>query len=315
MPSYNNNALSMQSSDHPRLWFSMTDIEMGVAGKPPCEAESIVEAAPPEIVDWELAIPSGMPDPDELRRQRRIRLLCVLIGALLMTASSAFAGTSPDAIPSTASSSVSSTAAAASAQPADFTAQIAAQIAPRMPAEMRLEGVVLGCNPPAGAVLKSVAPGLSRIESRGFVVEFQVKDRTLACSASLSAVRPVLFSTHDIESDQPVADQDFEIRETDAFAGPMGALSAFPQNGPFVTATRIRAGQPLYANQITRPAVVHPGDLVATLVRNGPVTVRAQLVSQSTAAVGETATMTNPTSGTLVTVTVTGPKTAEVVMQ
>ena len=95
----------------------------------------------------------------------------------------------------------------------------------------------------------------------------------------------------------------------------MGALSALPQNGPYVSATRIRAGQPLYPNEIARPAAVHPGDLVATLVKNGPVTVRAQLVSQSTAAVGETATMTNPTSGSLVTVTVTGPKTAEVVMQ
>jgi len=309
MTSYNDNALPMPPSDHTTLWFGAPDTSSFQDELRP-QADPIIEAAPPEIVGWDLTIPSGMPDPAELRRQRRIRLLCVLLGALLMTASSAFADTSPRAI-----SSAPSASAPAPAQPTDFAAQVAAQIAPRIPAEMRLEGVALGCNPPADAILKSVAPGLNHIESRGFVVEFQLKDRTLACSASLSAVRQVLFATHDIESNQPLSDQNFEVRETDAFAGPMGALSSLPQNGPYASATRIRAGQPLYPNEIARPAAVHPGDLVATLVKNGPVTVRAQLVSQSTAAVGETATMTNPTSGSPVTVTVTGPKTAEVVMQ
>lgn len=227
-----------------------------------------------------------------------------------MTASSAFADSSAGTGTSTAPAS-----APASVQPADFTAQVAARIAPLMANGMRLESVALGCNPPADATLKSVAPGLTRVESRGFVVEFQLKDRTLACSATLSASRQVLFAAHDIESNQPVTEQDFELRDIDAFAGPMAALSAFPQTGSYVSATRIRAGQPLYSNQVTRPAAVHPGDLVATLVKNGPVTVRAQLVSQSTASVGETAMMTNPASGTPVAVTIVGPKMAEMVMQ
>jgi flagella basal body P-ring formation protein FlgA len=101
----------------------------------------------------------------------------------------------------------------------------------------------------------------------------------------------------------------------DAFSVGSGSLDVFPSNGPYAASTYIRAGQPVYQNQVARPIAVHAGELVMVLVKNGPVTVRAQLQSQSTAAVGETATMINPGSGRPILVTVTGPRAAELVMQ
>ena len=84
---------------------------------------------------------------------------------------------------------------------------------------------------------------------------------------------------------------------------------------PYVSATLIRAGQPLYENSLRRPIAVHPGDQVTVLVKNGAVTVRAQLQAQTQAAVGDSATMINPASGMPVAVIVTGPRIAELVMQ
>jgi flagella basal body P-ring formation protein FlgA len=54
---------------------------------------------------------------------------------------------------------------------------------------------------------------------------------------------------------------------------------------------------------------------VTVVVKNGAVTVRTQLRAQSQASVGDTATMVNPLTGTPVAVTVTGLRTAELVMQ
>lgn len=255
------------------------------------------------------------------RRQKATRLVLVALGAALMTASFAAADdraqaqlpSPPPAIASTAPAVAASTPA----QPAtsDFAAQVTAQLAALMPAGMRVQSVALGCNPPAGATLDSVAPGVGRLESRGFVVGFRVNGRPFACSATANAERQVMAAAHDIEAGQPVSEHDFETRWVDAFDNAPGSLTEFPQQGPYVSATLIRAGQPLYARELTRPVVVHPGDQVMVLVKNGPVTVRTQLEAQSAAAVGETASMMNPASGTPVMVTVTGPKMAELVMQ
>jgi flagella basal body P-ring formation protein FlgA len=77
----------------------------------------------------------------------------------------------------------------------------------------------------------------------------------------------------------------------------------------------IRAGQPLYQSAITRPIAVHPGEMVTVMVKNGPVRLRALLQAQSQGAVGDSVTLVNPASGTPVMVVVTGPHSAELVLQ
>ncbi|MBV8055630.1 MAG: flagellar basal body P-ring formation protein FlgA [Deltaproteobacteria bacterium] len=140
-------------------------------------------------------------------------------------------------------------------------------------------------------------------------------DRTLACSATLDAQRKILVAAHEIAQGQALSPADFESRWTDAFGGSMDMLSSLPAHGPFLAANAIHAGDPLLAIQLTRPLAIHSGDLVMVVVKNGPVTVRAQLEARSAAAVGDSASVINPETGLPVTVTVTGEKTAELVMQ
>ena len=180
---------------------------------------------------------------------------------------------------------------------------------------MRIEDVTLGCKPPAGATLKAVAPGITSLTSRSFMVELQSGDRSMFCSAAMDASRQLMTAAHDLDADAPVSEADFASNWVDAFSTAPGALASFPAQGPYVSATPIRAGQPLYQNSLKRPIAVHPGDIVTVLVKNGPITVRAQLQAQTQAAVGDSATMINPGSGMPVAVTVTGPKLAELVMQ
>ncbi len=198
---------------------------------------------------------------------------------------------------------------------AELAREIQAQLARIVPIEMRIEAVTLGCKPPEGATLKAVAPGLTTLTSRSFMIELQSGDRSLFCSAMMTASRQVLAAAHDLATDAPVAETDFAPSWVDAFSTASGVLASFPSQGPYISATSIRAGQPLYQNSLKRPIAVHPGDLVTVLVKNGDITVRAQLQAQSQAAVGDSATMINPGSGMPVSVTVTGPKTAELVMQ
>jgi flagella basal body P-ring formation protein FlgA len=193
--------------------------------------------------------------------------------------------------------------------------EIAMKVAPLLVAGVRLRSVALGCQPPAGAKLTEVAPGIARIISRGFVVELRAGDRTLACSASLDAQRQILVATHDIAQDQALSSEDFELRWVDAFGGSIDALSALPTHGPFLAATAIRTGDPLLTIQLTRPLAIRPGDLVTVLVKNGPVTVRTQLEARSSAAVGDSVSVVNPDTGLPLTVTATGERTAELVMQ
>jgi flagella basal body P-ring formation protein FlgA len=55
--------------------------------------------------------------------------------------------------------------------------------------------------------------------------------------------------------------------------------------------------------------------MVMVLVKNGPIQVRAQLQAQAQAAIGDNLTVVNPASGIPLTVTVTGPRNAELVLQ
>jgi flagella basal body P-ring formation protein FlgA len=239
------------------------------------------------------------------------------LAAMVISAGPAVAGSStlPPLLPATSILQASPTEAPAAIAPTpDLIAEVSAQLAPLLPDGVRLQGLDLGCKPPVGAVLKAVAPGMARLAARGFVVEFQQGDRTLACGATLNAQRQVLAAAHAIAAGDNVTQADFQLQWIDAFVGSIGALNALPGPGPFVATTAIRAGAPVLQAQLSRPLAVHPGDLVSVTVRNGPVTVRAQLEARSAAAVGETASVINPESGLPVTVTVTGEKTAALVI-
>ena len=261
---------------------------------------------------------------------RKFALLIVL-GALMITGSSAHSAPPLAAPPAVAAASPTTavngapedappTAAASSAQSAaELAREIQVQLMRIVPAEMRIDDVTLGCKPPPGAVLKSVAPGLTSLTSRSFMVELTAHDRdgdhTSFCSAAMNASRRVLVATRDLTTDAAVSESDFVPSWIDAFTTAPGVLASFPGAGPYLSATLMRAGQPLYENSLKLPIAVHPGDLVTVMVSNGPVTVRTQLQAQSQAVVGDTATMINPGSGLRVSVTVTGPRRAQVLMQ
>jgi flagella basal body P-ring formation protein FlgA len=237
-------------------------------------------------------------------RERMLRLAMVIVGAVLLTAALAQAGTDP-----------APGAAALDADAPDLVSQIAARIAPLLPPDLRVKRVALQFVPPQGATLVSVAPGVTQLRSRIFMVELRVKGRTIAYSASLDAERRVLVAARDLAAGEPVTSADVETRWVEAFGAAPGALQELPDGIQMAATTPLRAGQPIYPSSLARPLAVRPGDAVTVLVRNGPVTVRTQLQARSAAAVGEIATLVNPTSGTLVTANVTGPKTAELVMQ
>jgi flagella basal body P-ring formation protein FlgA len=196
-----------------------------------------------------------------------------------------------------------------------LTALIADRIAPLVPTGERVDQVTLDCDPPAGATVSEVAPGVTQLQSRSFVVVLEHDHRTLACGATVRAERHVLVAVHDIAPGDPVAESDFRSQWVDAFGGAINDLAEFPQGSGLIAASAIRAGQSPGPWQLKRPAAVHPGDLVSVMVTNGPITVRAQLRATSTAALGETATVINPESGLPVAVTVTGSKTAELEIQ
>jgi flagella basal body P-ring formation protein FlgA len=244
-------------------------------------------------------------------KSKLTRMLLLFFGGALITVSFASAASLP----------ATTTPRAATNQPSHspasppIVADIALKVTPLLADGVRLRRVALGCQPPAGAAVDQVAPGITRLNSRGFVVELRAGDQTLACSATVDAQRQILVATHDILQDQALSLADFELRWTDAFGGSMEALSSLPAHGPFLAATAIRAGDPLLAIQLTRPLAIRPGDLVTVLVKNGSVTVRTQLEARSSAAVGDSASVVNPETGLPLTVTVTGERTAELVMQ
>src|SRR6185312_7758489 len=97
-----------------------------------------------------------------------------------------------------------STAAPAAAPPAQsagsgIAAEVAAQITPLLPSGARLDGVTLGCTPPAGATVAEVAPGMTRLDSRGLVVMLRSDGgREIACPATCAAQRQILAAARDI---------------------------------------------------------------------------------------------------------------------
>lgn len=253
-----------------------------------------------EIAAYEAVAPHS--ESGGIKRMRLLHLAFVILGAVLLTAVVALADTNP---PSNAGV----------ASPDDMKAQIAAHVAQILPDGMRIKAIGLEFTAPAGATLVSVAPGVTRLMSRYLMVQLQVNGRMMAYTATVDAERQVIAVQHDIAAGAPITDADVQTQWVEAFNADPGALRAFPAGSELVAATELHAGEPLYTGSFTRAIAVHPGDVVNVLVKNGPVTVRTQLEARSAAAVGDTATMVNPQSGTPVTVSVTGPKAAELVMQ
>ena len=252
-----------------------------------------------------------------------VALACA--GAAIMLAAQASAGVPASARAAapavSAGAPTSGVPAAAQSEATDsasvqtLEAQVIRQLKARMPVGARIDAIALGCKPPAGAILKSVAPGVSVLNSRGFVVELDAQGRTIVCSATVQAKRPVLAAAHDIAPNREISGADFAVAWVDAFSGAPGAVSDFPSDGTYVAVTSIRAGMPLYRTEFARPLAIHPGDMVTVVVRNGPVLVRTVLEARQGASIGETATMVNPSSGATVNAKVTGVRTAEMVLQ
>jgi flagella basal body P-ring formation protein FlgA len=211
-----------------------------------------------------------------------------------------------------------SESAAESTPVADFKsaliAQIKAGLLPLIPPGMRLQGVDLSCSPPSGATLLAVAPGSSEITSRNVVVEIEANSRRLICGATITAQREVVAATRDFAPGDPITSDGLREDWVDAFSVSNGVLTALPSR-ELVADTAIRAGRPVYQAELARPLAVHPGDLVTVVIENGPVTLRTELEARACAAIGDAAPLFNPTTGTLVNATVTGDKTATLVLQ
>ena len=196
-----------------------------------------------------------------------------------------------------------------------LAAAIADRLTPLLPAGERLGGVDLECDPPAGATLNEVAPGVAQLQARSFLVVLEHDHRTLACGATVRAERQVLIAVRDIAAGEAVTDADFRPQWIDAFGTAANGMVTLPSSTGLVATSAIHAGQAPSAWQLARPPLIRPGDLVTVTVTNGPVSLRAQLRSNATAALGDTALLINPESGLPVAVTVTGLRTAALEMQ
>lgn len=92
----------------------------------------------------------------------------VALGAVLISVGSASAGTSSV----NAQTSSTSAGGPASVSP-QLVDKIESGLAPLLADGVRLRSVALGCEPPADAQLSQIAPGITRLNSRGFVVELR----------------------------------------------------------------------------------------------------------------------------------------------
>jgi flagella basal body P-ring formation protein FlgA len=255
---------------------------------------------------------------DSSRADLKMTRIAIAALAALLIASAPLraASAQPDPKAATAQSDHSKITAKDGADvAAGLESQIQAQLPAMVPKELRVDRVTLGCKPAAHAILRTVAPGFARLSSRTFMVELNDDGRSVYCPATMDASRQVLVATRDIGPSETITAEDFQPQWIDAFSGAVSALPAFPDQGPYASAAVILAGQPLYQNAITRPIAVHAGEMVTVMVKNGPVKLRAQLQAQSQGAVGDSVTLVNPSSGTPVMVVVTGPHSAELVLQ
>jgi len=194
-------------------------------------------------------------------------------------------------------------------------AEIAHRVVPLTAPGVRIGSVKINCPVTAGTTLKDVAPGISQLNSRTFMVELENDHGVRSCGATLDAQKQVLVASRALAASQPVSAHDFTLGWVDAFTGAPGASTSFDFSGSLVATTFIAAGQPLYPTELTKPIAVHPGDSVTVVVRNGAITVRTELESRSSASIGDSATLLNPETGTSVQVRVTGVRTGELVMQ
>ena len=237
-------------------------------------------------------------------QSRLVRTVVALIGAILLTAVWTYAH---------AAAPISSAADPIAAKALE--AEIAKRVAPLMAPGVRVGNVKITCPVAAGTTLKDVAPGISRLNSRIFMVELENDHHARLCGVSLEAQKQVLVASHALAAAQPVAAEDFTPGWVDAFTGAPGASSSFDFSGPLVTTTFIGAGQPLYPTELAKPTAGRPGDMVTVVVKNGAITVKAALESRTTASIGDSATMLNPETGTAVQIHVTGVRTGELVMR
>ncbi|MGD0072847.1 MAG: flagellar basal body P-ring formation chaperone FlgA [Candidatus Binataceae bacterium] len=235
-------------------------------------------------------------------RNRIVRTVVALLGAILLTAVWTYAD-------ATAPASADAPTAKA------IEAEIAKRLALLMAPGVRIASVKIACPVAAGTTVKDVAPGISRLTSRTFMVELESKSRTRQCSASLEAQRQVMVANRALAAEQPVTAADFSRGWVDAFSGAPGASSDFNFSGPLVTTTFIGAGQPVYPTELAKPVAVRPGDMVTVVVKNGAITVKTALESRSTASIGDSATMLNSETGASVEIRVTGVRAGELVMQ
>lgn len=197
----------------------------------------------------------------------------------------------------------------------NLEAEIVQRVVPLIAPGIRIGGVKINCPVTAGTTLKDVAPGLSQLTSRTFMVELANDHGVRSCGATLDAQRQVLVASRALAAGQSVSAQDFELRWVDAFTGAPGAAANFDFSGSLAATTFIAAGQPLYPTELAKPVAVHPGDSVTVVVRNGAITVRTELEARSSASIGDSATLLNPETGASVQVRVTGVRTGELVMQ
>jgi flagella basal body P-ring formation protein FlgA len=245
-----------------------------------------------------------------LRRQKHTRLAVALFIWLLITALWVYAAQAAGrrAAPST-SGDVREAARKA------LEARIGEQLQPLVPPETRLRSVSLGCSAGPDTQLKAVAPGVSQLSSPSITVELEHNGRTRLCSALVALQHRVLRAARDIPPGQELSAADFTSGWADAASLAPGALSSFSLPAPRIAAVFIPAGAPVYANQLVRPVAIRAGELVSVLVRNGPVTLKTRMQARSNAAVGDNTVLLNPAGATAVTVRVTGPHSAELLLQ
>jgi flagella basal body P-ring formation protein FlgA len=201
-----------------------------------------------------------------------------------------------------------------SAQQAQLKAQLTQQVKQALqgivPSGLRLTSVRLECNPPDGATIKQVAPGIESLSSPGFTVELDSPQGTIYCSATAKVQAQVLVAAHGLSAGQTVSKADFRIGWADAFTGSPDALSTL--DGRAVMLVPLRAGSVVHSSDLCKAIAIHSGEIVAVTVRNGAVTVVTHLKAVNDAGEGESVTLENPTSGRLVVARAVAPGHAEI---
>ncbi|MGH7906354.1 MAG: flagellar basal body P-ring formation chaperone FlgA [Candidatus Binataceae bacterium] len=182
-----------------------------------------------------------------------------------------------------------------------------------MPPSTRISTVWLQCDPPDGARLQAVAPGLSRLTAPGFSVEFSSAKGAVICSARATLERQVLVAIHDLSAGEIVSAADFVPQWVDTSAAGYGAMTQI-EGQPTLLAP-IGAGQPVLSSLLQKTTLIRPGEMVNVTVRNGGVTLRTHLKAGGSGGEGDYVTLENPSSGKMVGAQVSGRDAAEIIIQ